>query len=317
MNKDSVILVTGSNGLVGKNLVESLEENGFENILNPRSSELDFRDQTNVREYFSKNKPEYVFHLAAKVGGIKANMGDPVSFLQDNLLINTNVIMACFEFKVKKMINLGSSCIYPKDHPTQPMPEEILLDGELEPTNEGYALAKISSLKLCEYYNKQYQTNFISLMPPNVYGKYEEFDFQKSHVISALIMKLHKAKTESAPTIWVWGTGNARREFIYVQDLVDAVIFAIENIESTGLYESGFLNCGTDEDISIKELAHKIKEIVGYTGEIRFDSTKPEGMLKKLIDSSRFKSLGFERSVGLDEGIKRTYEYYLETLNNS
>ena len=194
------------------------------------------------------------------------------------------------------------------------MPEETLLTGELEPTNEGYALSKISSLKLCEYYNKQYGTNFISLMPPNVYGKYEEFDLNKSHVISALIMRFHKAMEEKDIDIEIWGTGEARREFIYVQDLVDAIIFGMETLEVSDLYESSFLNCGTDADISIKDLSYLIKEIVGFEGEIKFDTTKPEGMKKKLIDSSRLQKLGFKYSLGLEEGVKKTYDYYLKSL---
>lgn len=315
MEKDSKILVTGGHGMVGKNLILKLRRLGFNNILSPSSKELDLRDRSVVFDFFNKELFDYVFHLAAKVGGIKANIENPVEFLRDNLLLNTNVIDASHKYGVKKIINLGSSCIYPKESP-QPMKEDYLLSGKLEPTNEGYALSKISSLKLCKYYNEQYKTNFISLMPPNLYGEYEKFDENHSHVLSALIKRFDDAKNKSDPSLSVWGTGNVRREFMYAGDLADALIFSMDNLGVEDLVDNCFLNCGSGKDISIKDLAYKIKDVIGYKGEIIFDPSKPEGMKMKLLDVSKLKNKGFNDKTELDEGIKKTYEYYLKTLND-
>jgi len=314
MGIDSRIYVTGANGMLGRNLVDKLKGKGYRKIMHaPGSKVFDLRNRKAVFDFFEKNKPEYVFHLAARVGGIKANMKNPVEFLRDNLIININIIDACFKFKVRKLINLGSSCIYPKCS-KQPMSEEDLLDGKLEPTNEGYAISKIASLRLCEYYNKQEGTNFISLMPPNLYGKYEEFNLESSHVISALIMRFHDAKVSGDERISIWGTGKARREFFYVEDAAESLIFAMENLKVGDLFEGCFLNCGSGKDISIKELAEMICEVVGFEGEIVYDSSKPEGMLKKLMDSRRFRKLSSQKVMDLKEGIEKTYQYYLETI---
>lgn len=311
MEKNSKILVTGANGMVGRNLVLKLRELGFNNILTPTSKDIDLKKRDLVFDLFKKESFDYVFHLAAKVGGIRANIENPVEFLRDNLLINTNVIDACYKFKIKKLVNLGSSCIYPKEC-LQPMKEEYLLSDKLEPTNEGYALSKISSLKLCKYYNEQYKTNFISLMPPNMYGRYEKFDLNHSHVLSALIMRFHDSKTKNEESISVWGTGEARREFLNVKDMANALIFGMEKIEVFDLFDNCFLNCGSMEEISIRNLAYKIKEIVGFNGRIEFDETKPEGMKRKMLDCNRIFNLGFKPKISLNEGIKELYSYYLK-----
>jgi len=309
MKKEDKILITGGRGMVGKNLILKLRNLGFENLIFPSMKELDLRNREEVFQFFNQEKIDYVFHLAAKVGGIKSNMNNPVEYLRDNLLLNTNIIDACYKFKIKKLINLGSSCIYPKNC-LQPMKEEDLLSGKLEPTNEGYALSKICSLKLCKYYNEQYGTNFISLMPPNMYGEYEKFDEEHSHVLAALLKRFHEAKINGDNYISVWGTGDVKREFLYVGDMVEGLIFSMDKLKVENLVNNCFLNCGSGEEISIKELAFKIKEIVGFEGEIKFDVNKPEGMVRKLLDSSRFNFLSFRHEINLEEGIKKTYEYF-------
>lgn len=308
MNKDSVILVTGAKGMVGKVLINKLLEKGYSNILSPSSKELDLRKQEDVEEYFEKTKPEYVFHLAAKVGGIAANIESPADFLHDNLVMETNVIESSRKNNVEKLLFLGSSCIYPRECP-QPMKEEHLLSGKLEPTNEGYALAKICGLKLCEYYNKQYKTNFINLMPPNIYGIHDHFASERSHVVSALLTRFHNAKKENLESVEIWGTGVARREFLYVEDCADAMIYFMENLSSEEI--GAFVNIGCGEDVSIKELALLIKEIVGYEGELKFDTTKPDGMPKKLLDNSKSEKLGWKSKTSLHEGLEKTYKWYL------
>jgi GDP-L-fucose synthase len=310
MEKDSLILITGSEGMVGKSLTKELKKQGFSNLILPSSEDLDLRDQKKTFDYFKKNRPDYVFHLAAKVGGIAANIESPAEFLYDNLAMGANVLEASRRFFTKKILFLGSSCVYPKECP-QPMKEEHLFSGKLEPTNEGYALGKICVLKLCEYYNKQYGTNFISLMPPNLYGPGDHFNAKNSHVVSALITKFNKAKKESADNVCIWGTGVARREFLYVEDLVDAIIYFMENYSSK---ETGpFLNVGTKEDISIKELALLIKEIVGFKGGVVFDKTKPDGMLRKMVDTSKANKMGWSFKTNIREGIAKTYEYFKKT----
>ena len=302
------ILITGSNGMVGKALVKNLREKGCENLLLPDFEELDLRKQKDVENYFKINKPELVFHLAAKVGGIAANIASPAEFLYDNLIMGCNVMESAKNNSVEKLLFLGSSCIYPRECP-QPMKEEYLLTGKLEPTNEGYALGKICGLKLCEYYNKQYGTNFISLMPPNMYGINDHFDSKNSHVVSALITKFCNAKENNLESVEVWGTGVARREFLFVEDAVDAMIYFMENISAKEI--GAFVNIGCGEDISIKELALLIKELVGYSGELKFDATKPDGMPKKLLDSSKAESLGWKAKTSFRDGLEKTIDWYL------
>ena len=309
MEKNDKILITGSEGMVGKNLINKLGSLGYLNLILPSKKDLDLREREKVFGYFSKVKPKYVFHLAAKVGGIRANMDSPVEFLRDNLLLNTNVIDASYYSKVKKLVNLGSSCIYPKEC-SQPMREESLLSGKFEPTNEGYALSKVSSLKLCEFYNKEHGTNFILLMPPNMYGKFDKFDEKNSHVLAALLKKFHESKIKGEDLVSVWGDGTAKREFLYAKDMAEILIFSMDKINSSDLYEKGFLNCGSSEEISIKNLAGLVKKVVGFEGEILFDTSKPTGMKRKLLDSSRFLSFGFNKLTTLEDGLKETYYWY-------
>jgi GDP-L-fucose synthase len=307
--EDKKILITGGNGMVGKALVKRLEEEGCKNLFLPNSKELDLRNQKDVADYFETNKPEYVFHLAAKVGGIAANMNSPAEFLFDNLAMETNVIESARKNSVEKLLFLGSSCIYPRECP-QPMKEEHLLTGKLEPTNEGYALAKICGLKMCEYYNKQYGTNFINLMPPNIYGVNDHFESEKSHVISSLITKFNDAKNKQSESVEVWGKGISRREFLYVDDAADAMVYFMKNYSAKDI--GPFVNIGSGEDISIKELAFLIKDIMGYSGELRFDPSKPDGMPKKLLDSSKAADLGWKAKTGLKNGLKSTIDWYLK-----
>jgi len=307
MNKDSKILITGSKGMVGKNLVKKLIKEGYTDLLMPNSNELDLRNQKEVNEYFNNNNIEYIFHLAAKVGGIAANISYPAEFIYDNLMIECNVIEAAKVNKTKKLLFLGSSCIYPTNSP-QPMKEEYLLSGRLEPTNEGYALAKICGLKLCEFYNKQYGTNFISIMAPNLYGPMDHFNSANSHVISALISKFHNAKETNKEQVEVWGTGKAKREFLYVGDLVNCLIYFMKEVD----HLPSFINVGSGEDISIKNIANLISKIIGYKGNINFNKSKPDGMLKKKMDISKFKEFGFKVNMKLEMGLKKTYESYLK-----
>ena len=313
MKKDSKIFITGGTGMVGKSLVKKLKERGYIHLLTPSSKELDLRNQNDVEEYFNKYKPEYVFHLAAKVGGILANIEAPADFLYHNLIMQSNVIESARKYKAKKLLFLGSSCIYPKNSP-QPMKEEYLLTGKLEPTNEGYGISKIAGLKLCQYYNKQYKTNFISLMPCNLYGPNDHFDPKKSHVTPALILKFHNAKKENLPFVEIWGTGNVKRELLFVEDLTDAILYFILNYDAKDL--DPFINIGYGKEVTIKELAFMIKDIVGYEGEIRFDPDKPEGMSEKLVDVTKSRKLGWKFKTDLKEGLKKTYEWYLENEQN-
>ncbi|MFH1840204.1 MAG: GDP-L-fucose synthase [Nanoarchaeota archaeon] len=307
MKTDSKILITGSNGMVGKSLVRALRDKEFTNLLLPSSKDLDLKDQKKVEEFFQINDIEYVFHLAAKVGGIAANISAPAEFLYDNLMMECNIIEISRKFNIKKILFLGSSCIYPKEC-EQPMKEEYLLSGKLELTNEGYALAKICGLKLCEYYNKQYNTKFISLMPCNIYGPGDHFEPQKSHVISALILKFHEAKIKNLPYVTIWGTGNARREFLYVKDIVEAIIFFFE--KETDL--PSFVNIGSGKDVSIIELANLIKKIVDYQGEIKLDPSKPDGMPQKLLDINKARGLGWYATTSLKKGLQKTYDWFLK-----
>lgn len=308
MEKESKIYLAGHDGLVGSALFRGLTAAGYKNIVYKHYTELDLRQQTDTEHFFAQENPEYVFLAAAKVGGILANSTYKAEFIYDNLLIAANVINSSYKFGVKKLLNLGSSCIYPKVAP-QPLKEKYLLTGPLEPTNEPYAIAKIAAIKLCRYYNEQYGTNFISVMPTNQYGINDNFDLQTSHVLPAIIRKMHEAKIKNAATVTLWGTGEVYREFLCSDDLASACIFLMEKY---GIKEIGeFVNIGSGEDLKIKELAQLIKEIVGYTGKIVWDASKPDGTPKKLLDVSRLKKLGWQPKISLREGLRSLYEWYL------
>jgi GDP-L-fucose synthase len=304
MNKSSRIFVAGHRGLVGAAIYRKLESEGYRNLVVKTSRELDLIRQSDVEAFFEKERPEYVFLAAAKVGGILANNIYRADFIYRNIMIEANVVHASCQHGVKKLLFLGSSCIYPKFCP-QPMKEEYLLTGELEPTNEPYAVAKIAGIKMCQAYNAQYETNFISVMPTNLYGPGDNFDLETSHVLPALIRKFHEAKNENRPSVPIWGTGTPKREFLYIDDLADACVFLMENYDS-----SEILNIGVGEDISINDLAILIKEIVGYKGDIVYDSSKPDGTPRKLLDVTRLHSLGWKAKTSLRDGIKKTYEWY-------
>jgi len=310
VEKSAKIYVAGHQGLVGSAILRKLISEGYSNIVTRSFQELDLRDQIAVNEFFKKEKPEFVFLAAAKVGGILANNTYPVDFLRDNLLIQTNVIDAAYRYGTRKLLFLGSSCIYPKFAP-QPIKEEYLLTGELEPTNEPYAIAKIAGIKLCQAYNRQYQTNFISVMPTNLYGPGDNFDLETSHVIPALIRKFHEAKIKGKDQVVVWGSGKPFREFLHVDDLADACLFLMHNYNS-----SEIINIGTGMDLSIAELAYLIKDIVGYDGNIVFDTSKPDGTPRKLLDVSKIFNMGWKPRITLKEGIRSTYSWYQEQQKN-
>ncbi|MGB7443663.1 MAG: GDP-L-fucose synthase [Coleofasciculaceae cyanobacterium] len=309
MNKDSKIYVAGHRGLVGSAIVRVLREKGYNNLVLKTSKELDLRRQTEVESFFAQETPDYVFLAAAKVGGIKANNTYRAEFIYDNLMMEANIIHSAYLHKVKKLLFLGSSCIYPKLC-SQPMKEEHLLTGLLEPTNEPYAIAKIAGIKLCENYCRQYGVNFISAMPTNLYGANDNFDLANSHVLPALVRKTHEAKINNSPKVEIWGTGLALREFLYVDDLAKALIFAMENYN-----DQEFVNIGTGEEISIKELALLIKAVVGYQGELKFDTSKPDGTPRKLLDTSKLNSLGWQAETPLKEGLEMTYHWFLENYS--
>jgi len=306
---DSRVFVAGHRGLVGSAICRALDSRGFDNLLTRTRAELDLRDAAAVDAFFRVEKPEYVILAAARVGGILANDTYPVDFLRDNLEIQTHVIDAAWRHGVSKLAFLGSSCIYPRLAP-QPIREDSLLTGPLESTNEWYAIAKISGIKLCQAYHRQYGFNAISLMPTNLYGPGDNFDLQSSHVLPALLRKFHEAKTSGAKSVTVWGSGTPRREFLYVDDMADAVCFLMEHYDSPEI-----VNVGVGEDISIGELAQLIGSIVGYTGEIVFDSSKPDGTPRKLLDVSRLTEAGWQAETSLEEGIRKTYGWYLSQLD--
>jgi len=308
MLTDSKLFIAGRRGLVGSAIERKFRENGYNNIVGLGSKELDLRKQKEVFEYFKKEKPDYVILAAAKVGGIMANIKAPAEFLYDNLAIQNNIIGASYENGIKKLLFLASSCIYPRES-QQPMKEEYLLDGKPEPTNEGYALAKIVGLKLCEMYNKQYGTDYISVMPCNIYGTGDNFDPEKSHVVAALIRKFYDAKANGADKVSIWGSGNARRELMFVDDLADACFYLFNNYSG-----NEFFNVGTGIDYSIKEIANYISDVIGYEGEIEFDTSKPDGMPQKLMDINKLKNRGWTAKTDLKEGIKKTYKYYIEEV---
>lgn len=348
MEKNSKIYIAGHRGLVGSALMRKLHERGYKNLVSRTKGELDLRRQSDVEAFFQSERPEYVFMSAAKVGGILANNTYKAEFIYDNIIIAANVIHAAYKYGVKKLLNLGSSCIYPK-FASQPMKEEYLLTGDLESTNEPYAIAKIAAIKLCRYYNEQYGTNFISVMPTNLYGPYDNFNLETAHVLAALIRKFHLARLLENNSfdeikkdllkyplgfkiranididsiehtlkdlgitkeyVILWGDGNPYREFLYVEDLADVCLFLTENYDYKDIGE--FINIGSGKDIQIKELAKLIKEIVGFKGEIKYDISKPCGTPKKLLDISRIKSLGWEPKISLSEGIRKTYSWYTE-----
>ena len=309
MKLESKIYVAGHNGMVGSSIVRALKEKGFTNIITARSKEVDLRNQNQVNDFFTKHKPEFVFLAAAKVGGIQANNTYKADFLYDNLMIQNNVIHNSHVHEVTKLLFLGSSCIYPKFAP-QPIQESSLLTGELEPTNEPYAIAKITGIKLCDSFRDQYGCNFISAMPTNLYGPNDNYDLKNSHVLPALIRKFHEAKLANSNEVMIWGTGSPMREFLYVDDLAKACLFLMETHN-----EPGWVNVGTGKDIAIKDLALLIKKIVRFEGDLTFDTSKPDGTPKKQLDVSKINKLGWEAKIELEEGIKKVYSSYLETLN--
>lgn len=308
MKKNSKIYVAGHNGMVGSAIVRTLEKKGFENLILKTKQELDLINQNAVEKFFKEEKPEYVFLAAAKVGGIYANNTYPAEFIYDNLMIESNIINSAYRNNVKKLLFLGSSCIYPK-FADQPIKEESLLTGLLEPTNEAYAIAKITGIELCKFYRKQYGCDFISAMPTNLYGINDNFNLETSHVMPALIRKFHDAKMNNEKKVIMWGTGKPKREFMYVDDLADALLHLMLNYS-----DEIHVNVGVGEDIEIGELANIIKAIVKYDGEIINDLTKPDGTPRKLLDISRLTNTGYNAKTELKEGIAKTYEWYINTL---
>ncbi len=309
MEKKSKIYIAGHRGLVGSAIVRNLQAQGYRNLILKTHQELDLLDTDVVADFFKTEKPEYVFLAAAKVGGILANDTYPADFIYQNLQIQNNIIYNAYKTGVKKLLFLGSSCIYPRDCP-QPIKEEYLLTGLLEKTNEAYAIAKIAGIKMCQSFNQQYGTNFISVMPTNLYGPNDNFDLKSSHVLPALIRKFRDAKIEDRQEVVMWGTGSPKREFLHVDDLADACVFLMNNYS-----KSEIVNIGTGEDISIKELAEMIKEIVDFKGTITEDITKPDGTPKKLLDVSKLNSLGWKHSILLKDGITRTYDWFLKNMH--
>jgi GDP-L-fucose synthase len=309
MNKDIKIYIAGHRGMVGSAIWRNLESKGYTNLIGRASAELDLRNQQAVNDFYQAEKPEVVIDAAAKVGGILANNDYPYQFLMENMQIQNNLIDAAHQNNVKKFIFLGSSCIYPRLAP-QPLKEEYLLTAALEPTNEWYAIAKIAGVKACEAIRKQYNKDFVSLMPTNLYGPHDNFDLKSSHVLPAMLRKFHEAKCNNNTPIELWGSGTPMREFLHVDDLADAVVFAFENQLQENLY-----NIGTGRDLTIKELAALIQGIVGHTGEIIWDSSKPDGTPRKLMDVSKMMDAGWKAKIGLEQGIKETYKWFLENVN--
>ncbi len=310
MNKDGKIFVAGYRGMVGSAILRKLKDQGFHNFILKERGSLDLRSQESVSRFFSQEKPEFVFLSAAKVGGIQANNTYRAEFLYDNLMIEANIIHSSYETGVKKLFFLGSSCIYPK-MASQPIKESELLTGLLEPTNEPYAIAKIAGIKLCETYRHQYGCNFISAMPTNLYGINDNYDLENSHVLPALIRKFHMAKAGNQPTVTIWGTGKPLREFMFADDLASACIFLMNEYN-----EPGMINIGTGEEVSIHALAHLVKDVVGFSGNLIFDTTKPDGTPRKLLDTTRLHALGFRHSVSLAEGLRITYQDFLNRNEN-
>lgn len=313
MDGGARIFIAGHRGLVGSAIKRTLVEQGYNHLLERTRSELNLLDQSAVIRFFAEERPEYVFLAAAKVGGIFANTTLPADFLYQNLVIQTNVIQAAHQFGVKKLLFLGSSCIYPKYAP-QPIREEYLLTGELEPTNEPYALAKIAGIKMCEAYHRQYGSNFLAVMPTNLYGPEDNFDLEHSHVLPALLRKFHEGKVMDAPHVEVWGTGKPKREFLYVDDLAEACVFLMKSHNHSEL--GSFVNIGTGTDVEIGELATLIKRIVGYRGDVVFRTDKPDGTPRKWLDVTKIESLGWRASTTLEKGIQKTYDWYLNQYHS-
>ena len=311
MEKTDKIYVAGHRGLVGSAIVRSLKRNGYENIIGRTHSELDLKEQADVRAFFEAEKPDIVVLAAAKVGGINANNTAPADFAYENMQIQCNVIKCCHDYKVKKLLFLGSTCIYPKMAP-QPIPEDALLTGPLEPTNEAYAIAKISGLEMCRFFKKQYGDNFISCMTTNLYGPYDNYELQGSHVLPAMIRKFHEAKKNGAATVELWGTGSPLREFLYVDDMADACVFLLENYDG-----EQHVNIGTGKELTIKELAELVKKTVGFEGDIVWNSEMPDGTPRKLTDVTKLHSLGFHHKVDLEEGVKLAYDWFKENVEQA
>jgi GDP-L-fucose synthase len=307
MQPTDKIYIAGHKGMVGSAILRRLQKDGFTNLLTRGSKELDLKSQAAVQDFFEKERPDHVFLAAAKVGGIMANNTYRAEFLYDNIMIQSNVIDAAYRAGVKKLMFLGSSCIYPKMAP-QPLKEDSLLTGLLEPTNEPYAIAKITGIKMCDAYRDQYGSNFISVMPTNLYGPNDNYDLNNSHVLPALIRKFHEAKVNNAPSVLLWGTGTPRREFLHADDVADACLYLMQHFN-----EPGLVNVGVGEDLEIRELAALIKKIVGYTGEIKYDTSKPDGTPRKIMDVSKLHGLGWKASIGLEDGIRGVYEEYRKT----
>jgi len=306
MDKNSKIYVAGHRGLVGSAIVRKLRQEGFENLLTVTSKELDLRDQAATREFFAQERPDYVFLAAARVGGILANSAHPADFIYQNLMIEANVIESARLAGVAKLLCLGSTCIYPKMAP-QPLKEEYLLTGPLEPTNEWYAVAKIAGIKMCQAYQRQYGSRFISAMPTNLYGPEDNFDLESSHVMPALIRKFHEAKADNTPTVTVWGSGKPLREFLHVDDCAAACLYLMGHYE-----DEEIVNIGVGEDVTIAELAGLVGEAVGFKGEIVYDADKPDGTPRKLVDTAKINGLGWQAAIPLEEGIRRTYQWFLD-----
>ncbi len=311
MNKSDKIYVAGHRGLVGSAIVRSLEAKGYQNVIGRTHKELDLLSQQAVRDFFEAERPDVVVLAAAKVGGINANNTAPADFVYDNLQIQCNVIKCCHDYKVKKLLFLGSTCIYPKMAP-QPIPEDALLTGPLEETNEAYAIAKISGLEMCRFFKKQYGDDFISCMPTNLYGPYDNYDLSGSHVMPAMIRKFHDAKQNQAPSVELWGTGAPLREFLYVDDMADACVFLLEHYSG-----EQHVNIGTGKEVTIKDLAEIVKHVVGYTGEIVWNNDMPDGTPRKLTDVTKLHNLGWTHQVELEEGVQLAYDWFKENVQNA
>jgi GDP-L-fucose synthase len=309
IDQRSKIFVAGHRGMVGSALMRRLRSGGYANLVARTRAELDLGNQAAVDDFMQRERPDFIFLAAAKVGGIHANNNYPADFIQQNLAIEVNLIHAAFKAGVQRLLFLGSSCIYPRDCP-QPIKEEYLLTGPLEPTNEAYAIAKIAGIKLCESYNRQYGTNYACAMPTNLYGPNDNFDLATGHVMPALLRKIHEAKRQGAPSVTIWGSGTPRREFLHVDDMADACVFLMESNVERGTY-----NVGLGSDVTIRELAHTIMSVAGYQGELTFDRSKPDGTPRKLLDVSRINALGWRARYSLEQGIGKTYSWYLEHGN--
>lgn len=305
MDQDAKIYVAGHRGLVGSAIVRNLEKRGYGNVVGRSHAELDLTDQEQVRAFFEEERPEYVFLCAARVGGIHINSVAPAEFIYTNLAIETNVIHCAYQYGVRKLLFMGSGCIYPRDV-AQPIKEEYLLTAPLEKTNEAYAVAKIAGLKMCEYYDRQYGTDFISVMPCNLYGPGDNYDPVSSHVVPALIRKFHEAKVSGTPAVTMWGTGSAMREFMHIDDIADASVFLMEHYDG-----AEWVNIGCGEDMSVGELGELVRKVVGYEGRIEYDPSYPDGTPRKLLDSSKLFSMGWRPSIPLEDGLRETYEDYL------